>query len=213
MDYLHFTLVSEGTTDESLVPILQWAVQEQDVLVAEGYFARWDLLPKRPSTVVEKIIAGLSLQDCDLLFVHRDADSEDPTSRREEIERALFEARAAGKFSVPAVPVIPIQETEAWLLLDENAIRRAANNPNGKNDLSLPARHQIEQITDAKAELKRVLRQATEHRGRRLKKFDPDSAKRRIVNHMSDFKLLRQLAAFRHLEADLAALSANGWLR
>lgn len=213
MDYLRFTLVSEGTTDESLVPILQWAVQEQDVLVAEGYFARWDLLPKRPSTVAEKIVAGLSLQECDLLFVHRDADNEDPTSRREEFKRALFEARASGEFSVPAVPVIPIQETEAWLLLDENAIRRAANNPSGKNDLSLPARHHIEQIKDPNAELKRALRQATEYGPRRLKKFDPDSAMMRIVNHMSDFKPLRQLAAFRQLEADLAALHANGWLR
>jgi hypothetical protein len=211
MDYLRFTLVSEGTTDESLVPILKWAVEEQGISVAEGYFARWDLLPKRPSTVAEKIIAGLSLQDCDLLFVHRDADSDDPTSRREEIERAVSEARATGKFSVPAVPVVPIQETEAWLLLDEDAIRRAANNPNGKNDLSLPARHRIEQITNAKAELERALREATEHSGRRLRKFHPESAKKLIVNHLTDFNLLRQLSAFRQLEADLATLSAHGW--
>jgi hypothetical protein len=53
MDFLRFTLVSEGTSDENLIPILEWAVREQGVEVAQGQFARWDLLPQKPTTVAE----------------------------------------------------------------------------------------------------------------------------------------------------------------
>jgi len=211
MDYLRFTLVSEGTTDENLVPILEWAIREQGIPVAQGYFARWHLLPKKPTTIVEKIIAGLELQKCDVLFVHRDADNSDPNPRRQEIQSAVDEISASGQLSIPSIPVVPIQETEAWLLLDEKAIRCAANNPNGKNNLELPHWRRIEQCPDAKSELRRVLRKATEYGPLRLKRFDTESARTRVVNYFSDFKVLRQLSGFRQLESDLVALRQNGW--
>ena len=211
MDYLRFTLVSEGTTDENLVPILEWAIREQGVPVAQGYFARWHLLPKKPTTVAEKIVAGLELQECDILFVHRDADSLDPNPRRQEIQNAVNEVSVSGQLTIPSVLVVPIQETEAWLLLDEKAIRYAANNPNGANDLDLPPWKRIEHCPDAKSELRRVLRKATEWGPQRLKKFDTESARMRVVSYFSDFKVLRQLSGFRQLESDLNTLRENGW--
>lgn len=211
MDFLRFTLVSEGTSDENLIPILEWAVREQGVEVAQGQFARWDLLPQKPTTVAEKIIAGLSLYECDLLFVHRDADQSDPRPRRKEIDCAFNEAKAFQTISVPSMPVIPIHETEAWLLIQEKAIRMAANNPNGKNDLRLPSLKRIEKCTNPKKELQRVLRAATEHSPQRLKRFNTEAAMARVVGHISDFKLLRKLSAFQSLESDLAALRARGW--
>jgi len=213
MNCLRFTLVGEGSSDKNLIPILEWAVRQQGVEVAQGQFARWDLLPKRPATIAEKIIAGLSLYDeCDLLFVHRDADqSDDPTPRRREIEAAVSEAKATQAISIPSLPVIPIRETEAWLLIEEKAIRKAANNPNGKNDLKLPSHKRIEKCTDPKKELQRVLRTATEWSPQRLKRFDTETAMARIAEHISDFSQLRKLTAFQRLESDLAALRARGW--
>src|SRR5450631_1873872 len=106
MNFLRFTLVSEGTSDENLIPILEWAVREQGVEVAQGQFARWDLLPKKPTTVAEKIIAGLALYECDLLFIHGDADQPDSSPRRKQIESAVNEVKALQGISVPSVPVI-----------------------------------------------------------------------------------------------------------
>jgi hypothetical protein len=211
MDFIRFTLVSEGTSDASLIPILEWALREQGVVVAQGQFPRWDLLPKKPKTLAEKITAGLQLYECDLLFVHRDADQHDPSPRRNEVDRAVDEANALQTVSVPSVPVIPIRETEAWLLIQEQAIRRAANNPNGRNDLELPPIQRIERCPDPKGELRRVLRAASGYSPQRLKRFDTEAAMARVVAHIADFTPLRKLSAFQSLESDLAALQARGW--
>lgn len=211
MDFLRFTLIGEGTSDKNLIPILEWSLREQGVEVAEGYFPRWDLLPKKPTTVAEKIIAGLSLYETDLLFVHRDSDQADSCPRRKEIELAVSEVNALQAIKIPSVPVIPIRETEAWLLIEEKAIRIAAGNPNGKNDLKLPSLKRIEKNSDPKKELHRVLRTATEWSPQRLKRFDTEAAKAQVVNHISNFALLRKLSAFQDLEADLAALRVKGW--
>ena len=180
-------------------------------MVAKGQFARWDMLPKKPVTVTEKILAGLDLYECDLLFVHRDADQADSRPRRKEIENALVEARKSSHLIIPAVPVIPIRETEAWLLVEEKAIRLAASNPNGTRDLMLPALKNIEKCADPKKELERVLRAASERSPQRLKRFDTRTAMARVVEHISDFSALRTLSAFQNLESDLATLRANGW--
>lgn len=212
MDFLRFTLIGEGTSDRNLIPILEWALREQGVEVAQGYFPRWDLLPKKPTTVADKIMAGLSLyEETDLLFVHRDSDQTDPCPRRKEIELAVCEANSLQAIKIPSVPVIPIRETEAWLLIEEKAIRMAANHPNGKNDLKLPPLKRIEKNSDPKKELERVLRTATEWSPQRLKRFDINAAKARVVDHISNFSLLRKLSAFQSLESDLAALKAGGW--
>jgi hypothetical protein len=217
MDFLRFTLVGEGSSDANLLPILKWAVREQGVEVAQGVFAPVDLLPKRDlppkkiTPLAEKIMAGLDLYECDLLFIHRDADRTDPLSKRAEIELAVNEVKKLQAIRVPSVPVIPIRETEAWLLIEEKAIRMAANNPNGKNDLKLPTLKRIEKCADPKKELQRVLRTATEWSPQRLKRFDTEAAMARVVDHISDFALLRKLCAFQDLESDLKALRARGW--
>jgi len=207
MDALRFTLVGEGPSDKNLIPILAWALREQGVGIARGNFARWDMLPNRPKTIVEKIVAGLGLYECDLLFVHRDADQFDPNPRREEVLKAVIEAN----IRVPAVPVIPIQETEAWLLIDQKALRRAANYPNGRCEINLPSLKNIEKCRDPKMALQRALREASEQSPQRLKRFDIPSAIARVVDHISDFRPLRNLTAFKNLESDLAVLRARGW--
>ena len=69
----------------------------------------------------------------------------------------------------------------------------------------------IEKNSDPKKELERVLRTATEWSPQRLKRFDINAAKARVVDHISNFSLLRKLSAFQSLESDLAALKEGGW--
>ena len=56
--------------------------------------------------------------------------------------------RALEGMPVRHVLVIPVRMTEAWLLIDELALRRAAGNPNGRNPLDLPALKDLEALPE-----------------------------------------------------------------
>ena len=92
--------------------------------------------------------------------------------------------------------------TEAWLLVDERAIRSAADNPNGRQPLSLPPLHKIELLVDPKDFLHQCLVRASEKRGRRLDQFKRDLPSRvqRITTLIDDFSPLRSLPAFQRFE-------------
>ena len=104
--------------------------------------------------------------------------------------------------------------TEAWLLLDEAAIRHAADNPNGKVDLALPRLKDMEAMPDPKEKLNEVLRVACDLSGRRLDQFRRDEANRRVrvADFVQDFSPLLCLPAFKKLCDETHALIAEqGW--
>ena len=114
--------------------------------------------------LADKIRGGFNRHgECDLLFVHRDANSAGAAARYREIAAAVREVGYAG----PWVGIVPVRMTEAWLLLDEAAIRQAADNPNGRMPLNLPSPGTVERIADPKATLEAALLQAKGNRGRR----------------------------------------------
>jgi hypothetical protein len=96
--------------------------------------------------------------------------------------------------------------TEAWLFVNESAIREAAGNPNGRMDLELPPLQTIERMPDPKARLCEALRVATGLGRRRLDSFHERSAIQRVASLIGDFSDLRCLPAFQRLEADLRHL-------
>lgn len=83
--------------------------------------------------LANKLSTALLLEpSANLVFAHRDADATDEAPRVDEIKTA-----AEGP-AVHTVPVVPVRETEAWLLLDEGAIRHVVENPSSSVELSLP---------------------------------------------------------------------------
>ncbi|MHC5543626.1 hypothetical protein ACYOEI_35830 [Singulisphaera rosea] len=146
------------------------------------------------------------------VFVHRDAENQPAERRREEIERAM--ASIVAPEVPPAICVIPVRMTEAWLLFDEGAIRKAAGNPNGKVPLALPRMSRIEHEPDPKEVLTRILREASELKGRHLRKPSMIGQARLVSRYLDNFKPLRQPSAFQALEADLSRLvKERGWDR
>jgi len=145
------------------------------------------------------------LYPCEVLFIHRDAENQPVEWRYDEIGNAVSSAREAG-FDIPHVCVVPVRMQEAWLLLDEYAIRRAAGNPNGRQTLLLPQPQRIEDLPDPKDALAELLREASGLSGRRLKRFSAPGAARRVTEYMTAFACLRVLPAFRRLEADVESL-------
>jgi hypothetical protein len=100
--------------------------------------------------------------------------------------------------------------TEAWLLIDEAAIRKAAGNPNGRAVLRRPPLAQLERVPDPKSALKELLVTASERQGRRLDQFrrNLNWYVQRVADLVYDFAPLRQLPAFQAFERDTrAALS------
>lgn len=131
--------------------------------------------------------------------------------RREEIEKELSNLSTRP----PALCVVPVRMTEAWLLIDEAAIRRAAGNPNGRVELTLPSLRTLENLPDPKQTLNELLRTACELRGRRLAQFRRDEAARRVrvADLVDDFSPLLHLPAFQRLQEETySLLAAQGWL-
>jgi hypothetical protein len=167
--------LAEGSSDDALKGHVEAVALEQDV---ELHVTAPDLslLPRAPGrTIDEKLEAALRLlerdeQTCDLIVVHRDADGPDYRRRVEEISRAVG-ARAP---STLHVPVVPVTMTEAWLLVDERAIRKVAGNPGGRMPLNLPKLAEVERHKDPKDVLKNALSTASGLSGRRLSTFKCD---------------------------------------
>lgn len=103
----------------------------------------------------------------DVLFVHRDANS----AGIEERSREIAEAARNTELAVDRVNVIPVRTTEAWVLLDEAAIRRVAGNPRGRQPLDLPRPSRVGHAADPKGILESALVAASGCQGHRLRKF------------------------------------------
>jgi len=154
-----------------------------------------------PKGLDQKAAFALGNYLCECLFIHRDAEREPPDNRREEIRRAI--ASLGSGDPQTHVCVVPVRMSEAWLLFDEPAIRRASGNPNGKVGLQLPRPAALEDVADPKRLLYELLTMASELTGRRRKAFDPKVQARRVAESIDDFSRLRELAAFQALESDI----------
>jgi len=202
MDKISYTLVSEGPSDRALMPHLTWLLRQNGISIPiESEWADLSRVPKKPKRLVEKIKVSYELYPCDLLFVHRDSDGQPIINRRNEIEQAVIEA--FNKKNPFYVCVIPVREQEAWLLFDENAIRRASGNPYGKVRLDLPKLNSIERIADPKILLNNLIKEASELPGRHLRRLNLSHSVSQISQNINDFTPLRKLKAFQSLENNI----------
>jgi hypothetical protein len=93
--------------------------------------------------------------------------------------------------------------TEAWLLADENAIRCAAGNPNGRENLNLPSLRNLEQVPNPKKVLHDALIIASGLNSRRRASFPVQFRAHLIPNYVDDYSPLDALPAFRRLQEDI----------
>lgn len=210
MSDLRFTLLSDGSSDQVLIPILLWLLRRHGVIrPIQPVWADLRWLPQPPVELPERIAISLDLYPCDLFFIHRDAESVSYERRRAEVVAALVNRVGP---PLPAVCVIPVRMQEAWLLFNEPALRCAAGNPHGDQLLAMPRLQDLELIVDPKAVLHELLREASGLRGRRRKKFSVQTGARRVVEFIDDFSPLFTLRAFQALDRDVQeAVQARNW--
>jgi hypothetical protein len=194
---LHFTLVCDGSSDRVLVCVIEWLLTEKlenipfKVVMAQG-------LPPPRDGLRKRVHFAKKMFPCDALIVHRDAETEPWVSRIEEITHALESVKLS-----EWLPLVPVRMTEAWLLCDVQAIRRASGNPHGCVDLRLPTKTKWESETDPKTTLFDALRMSSELNGRRLAKFNVHESRLRVAQLITDFGYLRGLASFDAFEKEL----------
>lgn len=192
---LRATLVTDGTSDVVLLPVLQWLMRQ---LTPADFEIRWAdprAFPEKPRSLAERLAVAIQMYPCQLLFVHRDAEKQDPITRYQEIA-------AANRTGHSHVCIVPVRMQEAWLLHDEAALREAAGRPTGTEELGLPPAHRWDKLADPKRVLYEALRAANGAKGRRAKGFKPGRAAHRLADLITDWTPLRSVDAFARLEAD-----------
>lgn len=193
-------LVAEGPSDSALATHLRAlcieAGADESVCRCPDLGA---LHPPPGHTLRRMIPAALALHpDTNLLFVHRDADSVDAGPRRQAIDDAVAGVRGAPLH----VCVVPVQELEAWLLLDDAAIRRVAGNPPGTTALDLPSPRRVEELARPKEVLDTIIGRAQAEIGKRRRLPTPD-VRRRLVEQLRLDGPIRGAPSFQRLVRDL----------
>lgn len=204
---LSIVIVAEGSSDGALEWPIRWLFKELGVkcpLEIHTSFRSHD----SNSGLEGKLKTACQLFEPDLILVHRDTDGTSYEKRLEEI-KAVSERLDI----VDLVPIVTIRMMEAWLLISESAIRVASGNPQGRITLNLPKIKQLEGIADPKSLLFKLLRTASELKGRRLKKFSEFEARRIAAEEIEDFSPLLQLSAFKALKEILEEMISAGRLQ
>jgi Domain of unknown function (DUF4276) len=206
---IRYALTGEGPSDQLLLPVIEWTIQQHAAVAYEGLWADPGVFADRRKDVATRITQTKTYYPSDLIFVHRDVDGDDP-----EVRRAEFEDGAGGAIDDSVVPVIPVRMTEAWFLFDETAIRLAAGNPSGRVNLNLPRAAEAARLADPKSRLESALLEASETTGRRRDGFRSDLGQKKflVARHISSYAELRIHASFQRFEQDLLrVLDAKGW--
>lgn len=221
MRYLGLALFAEGPTDHRfLSPILRRETEELCLQFCDETVEISDILTlhsppqQRDADRATRIFEAARQAEgaYNVLFIHTDAGNDPARARSERVEPAAQRmiAERAGRHEYP-VAVVPVRETEAWALVDGNALRAAFGTVLDDGRLGIPARpRDIEHIADPK----RVLDQAFGHvigRGRRGKKKAVTFLD--AIGERARLPLLRQVPAFQRFEQELqTALSELGYL-
>lgn len=203
---LDFTLVGDGSSDRVLLHPIRWLLCDLGWTVTADHWADFSVLPEQPKGLPNRILAAARLFPARVLVVHRDAERESRAARVREIRAAL--ARLAG-VAMPAVCVVPVRMTEAWLLVDEAAVRQAAGNPNGQRPLAMPPIGQLESLPNPKACLHDLLEDACGLPARRRGRLNAGKAVQRVGELIHDYAPLRRLPAFQAFEEELVRVLAG----
>lgn len=202
MKPLSYTLIADGSSDKTLLRIINWSFDKfYPDLPTDGKFASFHNFRNPPKQLLEKVTFAGNYYPFDILFVHRDAEKMNSDIIDQRINEIIIEL--VPELVIKTVCVIPVKMMETWLLLEKDAIKRAAGNRNYKGTISLPPINRLEKESQPKEKLHQLLREISGLKGRNLKKFNPDVAVHLVAEFTQDFSPLRKLNAFQVFENNL----------
>jgi hypothetical protein len=188
--------IGEGSSDDPLARLVS------DAFVIRGVDADIrslgaDRLGADGKSVSAKIQAAAKLfSGFEFVVIHRDCDNQEPEVRLQEITAAVAETLG---HEFPTIALVPRTMTEAWLLLNEAAIRKTAGKPNSTVNLDLPKIKNLESVRDPKKTLQEVLLLASQETGRRRhKRATKFSAHRRNLLDQLNPETLAEVPSWQH---------------
>lgn len=210
MRELNFTLIADGSSDATLLQIIKWSLDDlYPNLANSGKFADYRPFRKPPKSISEKIKFAINYFPFDILFIHRDAESITANIIKQRTEEVSKEINEDEKNRI--VCVVPIKMMEAWLLINTEAIKKAAGNRNYNKEIILPPINELEKEKQPKIKLQRILKEVSGLKGRNLQKFNVGKAIHLVAENIEDFSILRELEAYKHFERHLK-LAVNFFL-
>lgn len=199
---LKYTLIADGSSDKTLIRIIKWLLDDlYPRLPNHGVFADFRGLPDPPKTLKDKFKAAQTYYPFDIIFIHRDAESTNSDAiklRLNEIEKEIGTTNFKN-----TVCLIPVKMMETWLLINKEAINKAAGNRNYSGEINLPPTKKLEKESHPKKLLHELLTDASGLKGRNLKKFNVNKAVHLVSENIRDFSKLRELNAFTIFEENL----------
>ncbi|MGW5262870.1 DUF4276 family protein [Microbispora sp. NPDC004025] len=198
MRCLQAVLVCEGPSDEWFLPVL--LQRATHLLCLESFPGDVDVRDvrvlgadhQRPEEIAKAVIRERDAFDV-LVYHHDGSPHRKAVEKIDEVRRALEDAGSREPF----VPVVPVVETEAWILADPEALATVLSVPVARVRELLPQQpKQAEQQADPKELLRLVMR--TLVRRHRRAKPDGDSMERYFseLAEIIDVSLLREVPAF-----------------
>lgn len=142
-----FRLVVEGHYDEAaLKELIQKCAQGKIDVIGRQWGGKVQLMGKFPKSLKEFQYSGLNFKKA---LVICDADNKDPARLIKTMESKI----SRKTYPFPIKLLVAVQELEAWLLADENALSAVT----GKKPRIIP---RPEQLNDPKEKLKKALSDA-----------------------------------------------------
>ncbi len=204
MSELKFTLITDGSSDRTLMNIIKWLLDDlYPKLPNKGAYADFRHLSKPPKSndIKGRIKFAGDYYPYDILIYHRDAESTANNIIETRVKEVFDHLEAP--LTENTVCIVPITMMESWLLFNEEAIKRASGNRNYNGQITLPQLAKIEEHKDPKTCLHDLLKLASGLKSRNLKKFNVHSAVHLVAENIEDFSPLKQLSSFQKFEQDL----------
>lgn len=197
-------ILGEGPTDLFIQQVTKIVIQHLCPNL-EFEFATTDdsIFCSASGPLEEQVAQAIAIhEDIGLMLIHRDADSNQRTNieaRRQEIQSA-----AERNGVNPFVCVVPVKETEAWMLADKDALLRAVD----LKDLPVDARElypKDPESSDAKKKLKEILKACRKAAGWKPRHYRISDDLRRIGDELKPdcVSKLNRLASFQRFQEDL----------
>lgn len=204
---ISFVFIGEGSSDTGLLTHLELLCVSAGADEVRGVIPDFSRL-NYDHALPNRLRAARQLEpDTNLFFIHHDADAPDSSRAYQTIRQAV----ESSQLDQPHIAVVPVQETEAWLLLDAQAIRSVAGKPKGRTDLNLPPPQRVEATASPKERLSEALMAAADLQGRRREIFKSRFDKHRhlLLERLPLGGPLERLEGWRRLRDDTAAAIAN----
>ena len=211
MQYLGLALYAEGPTDYYFLrPLLQrlcedLCAREAEGLVEVSEVLGIDHLVDAATLSRERRIlsAARSARGAwHVLFVHADGANDPVRVRQEQVTPGLALLREQFAQDGVGVAVVPVRETEAWAMVDGDALRTAFGSSLADSDLGVLMPRAAEVAIDPKAVLHTAFL-ATQPTGRRRRQGHAPYLQ--TLGEAVSLDRLRQLSAFGALERDVNA--------